>query len=127
MAIDTSAFEYEDSRWQDLYKFLQRKGYDVYHPGQKEGECLSPYVVLKYSGAVKTQQISSRQDLYDVMVYVPKTQYSKLETLVQSIITDMKELEPLFLPYGNQQDPSYYDDSVKAHFVTVVYMNYKKN
>lgn len=127
MAIDPTTFEYRDSRWQDLYDYLRSKGYEVYSPGQKEGDCLSPYLVVKYSGSAKAQQISSRQDLYDIMLYVPKTQYSKLESLVQKVIADMKEIEPLFLPYDNQQDPSYFDDSVKAHFVTVVYMNYKKN
>lgn len=125
--IDTSTFKYEDSRWQDLYVFLKSKGYEVYAPGQKEGECTSKYIVIKYAGSVKSLQISSRTDLYDLMLYVPKTEYSKLESFVQDVIRDMKELAPMFTPYDNQQDPSYFDDSVKAHFVSVVYKNYKKN
>lgn len=47
--IDTSTFTYEESRWKDLYSFLESKGYEVYSPGQKDGECLSQYVVLKLS------------------------------------------------------------------------------
>ena len=27
--IDTSTFEYADSRWQDLYRHLKKKGFDV--------------------------------------------------------------------------------------------------
>ncbi len=125
--IDPTSFEYADSRWQDLYRFLKGKGYEVYAPGMKEGECTSKYIVIKYSGAVHQYNISSRQDLYDVMMYVPKTQYSKLEGFVQDVIRDMKELAPMFTPYDNQQDPSFYDESVKAHFVSVVYRNFKKN
>lgn len=125
--IDTATFKYEDSRWQDLYSFLVSKGYDVYAPGQKEGECLSKYIVVKYAGSVKADMISSRRDLYDLMLYVPKANYSQLEFFVQQVISDMKEIEPLFISYDNQQDTSYFDDSVKAHFVSIVYMNYKKN
>lgn len=125
--IDTATFKYEDSRWQDLYLFLTSKCYDVYTPGQKEGECLSKYIVVKYAGSVKADMISSRRDLYDLILYVPKANYSQLESFVQQVISDMKEIEPLFMPYDNQQDTSYFDDSVKAHFVSIVYMNYKKN
>lgn len=125
--IDTATFKYEDSRWQDLYLFLESKGYDVYTPGQKEGECLSKYIVVKYAGSVKADMISSRRDLYDLILYVPKANYSQLESFVQQVISDMKEIEPLFMSYDNQQDTSYFDDSVKAHFVSIVYMNYKKN
>lgn len=125
--IDTATFKYEDSRWQDLYLFLTSKGYDVYTPGQKEGECLSKYIVIKYAGSVKADMISSRRDLYDLILYVPKANYSQLESFVQQVISDMKDVEPLFMPYDNQQDTSYFDDSVKAHFVSIVYMNYKKN
>lgn len=125
--IDTSKFEYANSRWQDLYRFLSNKGYEVYSPGQKEGECKSKYIVVKYSGSVKVDKISSRTDLYDLMLYVPKTKYSELESFVQEVICNMKEIEPLFVSYDNQQDPSYFDESVNAHFVSVVYMNYKKN
>lgn len=125
--IDTATFKYEDSRWQDLYLFLTSKGYDVYTPGQKEGECLSKYIVVKYAGSVKADMTSSRRDLYDLILYVPKASYSQLESFVQQVISDMKEIEPLFMPYDNQQDTSYFDDSVKAHFVSIVYMNYKKN
>ena len=125
--IDTSTFTYEESRWQDLYSFLESKGYEVYSPGQKDGECLSQYVVLKYAGSIKAQGISSRTDLYEIQLYVPKKKYSTLETFVQKLINDMKELKPLFIPYDNQQDSSFYDDQVKAHFVSVTYINYKKN
>ena len=47
MAIDPTTFEYRDSRWQDLYDYLRSKGYEVYSPGQKDGDCLSPYLVVK--------------------------------------------------------------------------------
>lgn len=125
MAIDTSTFEYADSRLQDLYRHLKSKGHDVYMPAIKEGECTSPYIVVKNDGGTKHNSFSTNVDLYLVMCYVPKQQYSKLEPLVQQIREDMKELRPLFKEQG-QVTPSYYDDSVKAHMISIEFKNYKQ-
>jgi hypothetical protein len=59
------------------------------------------------------------------MCYVPKQSYSTLEPMVQEVKEHMKELVPIFHPQG-QETPSYYDDSVKAHMVSIEYKNYKK-
>lgn len=125
--IDPTSFEYKQSRWQDLYNFLSGKGYDVYPPSTKLGDCTSPYIVVKYAGATNMSTISSRQDLYDIMVYVPMNSYSQLEVLVQKVIDDMKEIRPLFMPYDMEQDESVIDSSVNGHYVSLTYCNYKKN
>lgn len=123
--INTSTFEYEDSRWQDIFLHLKKQGFDVYSPGVKVGECISEYLVVKNDGSSKHQNFSTDVDMYAVMCYVPKNKYSSLEPLVQKVKNAMKELEPMILPYGSQT-PSYYDDSVKAHMVNIEYKNYKK-
>ena len=101
-------FEYADSRWQDIYLHLKKSGFDVYSPGVKTGDCTKEYI-----------------DLYAVMCYVPKQAYSTLEPLVQKVKKAMKELEPMIMPYGSQT-PSYYDDSYKAHMISIEYKNHKK-
>lgn len=123
--IDTKEFIPLDSRWQDIYAHLKNKGYDVYAPGIKVGECVSPYIVVKNDGSYKHVNFSTNRDMYSILCFVPKGQYSKLEVMVQSVIRDMKELEPMILPYG-QQMPSYYDDTFKAHYISIEYENYKK-
>lgn len=123
--IDTNTFKYADSRWQDIYLHLQNKGFDVYPPGIKTGECLSEYIVIKNDGSTRVTGISTDGDMYAVMCYVPKQAYSSLEPLVQRVKRAMKELEPMIVPYGNQT-PSYYDDSFKAHMISIQYLNYKK-
>lgn len=123
--IDTKEFIPLDSRWQDIYTHLKNKGYDVYAPGIKIGECVSPYIVVKNDGSYKHVNFSTNRDMYSILCFVPKGQYSKLEVMVQSVIRDMKELEPMILPYG-QQMPSYYDDTFKAHYISIEYENYKK-
>lgn len=123
--IDVNTFGYKESRWQDIFLHLKNAGFDVYSPGVKVGECESEYLVIKNDGSSKHVSFSTDIDLYAVMCYVPKQKYSALEPFVQKVKKSMKELEPMIKPYGSQT-PSYYDDSVKAHMVSIEYKNYKK-
>lgn len=123
--IDTNTFEYLDSRAQDIYKHLENNGFDVYWPGQKVGECTSPYVVVKNDGGYRHVNFSSNRDMYSVQCYVPKLQYSKLEPMIVKVKQVMKELYPMIIDYG-QQTPSFYDDTCKAHYVSIEFENYKK-
>ena len=123
--IDVNTFEYKDSRWQDIFMHLKNAGFDVYSPGMKTGECTSEYLVVKNDGSSRHMSFSTDVDLYAVMCYVPKDKYSTLEPLVQRVKTLMKGLEPMITPYGSQT-PSYYDDSYKAHMISIEYKNYKK-
>lgn len=120
-----SNFKYAESRWQDIFKHLKSSGFDVYSPGVKVGECINEYVVIKNDGSSKISGISTDDDLYAVMCYVPKQAYSKLEPMVQKVKKAMKELEPMIMPYGSQT-PSYYDDGYKAHMISIEYKNHKK-
>lgn len=123
--IDVNTFEYNESRWQDIFLHLQSEGFDVYSPGMKTGECTSPYLVVKNDGSSKHIAFSTDVDLYAVLCYVPKEKYSSLEPLVQRVKKSMRGLEPMIKPYGSQT-PSYYDDSLKAHMISIEYKNYKK-
>jgi uncharacterized surface anchored protein len=116
---------HQNSRWQDIFVHLKENKIDVYSPGIKIGECLSPYVVVSHNGSTRYAGISTNIDLYSVMVYVPKQQYSELEMMVQRVKQIMKKMEPMILPYGNET-PSFYDDDFKAHMISVDYKNYKK-
>lgn len=123
--IDTKEFVPLESRWQDIHAHLKKKGYEVYAPGTKNGECTKPYIVVKNDGSYRHANFSTDREMYSIMCYVPKGQYSKLEPMVQKVKADMKELEPMIVRYG-QQMPSYYDDTYKAHYISIEYENYKK-
>ena len=123
--INVDTFEYEDSRWQDIYLHLKNAGFEVYSPGIKVGECISEYLVIKNDGSSKHQSFSTDIDLYSIMCYVQKQRYSTLEPLVQRVKKAMKGLEPMNKPYGSQT-PRYYDDSFNAHMISIEYKNYKK-
>lgn len=113
------------SRWEDIFQHLQTHNFEVYPPGVKVGECKKRYIVVKNNGSSKHSGISTDDDFYSVMCYVPKMKYSDLEPMVQEVKSVMKELKPMILPAGSQT-PSYYDDGVKAHMISVEYKNYKK-
>ena len=113
------------TRWQDIFLHLQKNGFDVYSPGVKSGVCESPYVVVKHDGGGRIPGISTNNDVYDILVYVPKQSYSELEVQVMSVKIAMKKLEPMILPYGSET-PSFYDDGFQAHMISIQYKNYKK-
>lgn len=123
--IDPRTFEPGESRWEDIFNQLKESGFDVYSPGTKTGDCISPYVVVMLGASVEHTSFSTNIDLYSVMCYVPKQSYSKLEPFVYNVEKSMSELAPMILPYGQRQ-PSFYDDTIKAHMVSITYKNYKK-
>lgn len=125
MAIKTSEFQPLASRWQDIYNHLKKEGFEVYAPEQKVGECTSPYIVVKNDGSYLHQNFSTHRDMYSIECYVPRLEYSKLEVLVMDVKKAMHKLYPMIQDYG-QQMAAFYDSTVKAHYITIEYENYKK-
>lgn len=124
--IDPTSFIYEESRAMDIYKALERNDIKVYFPGQPVGDCLFPYVIVKNDDSYKHVKMSTDRDMYAIICYVPYNKYSLLEPLVQNVKRIInKELYPMIRPYG-QQMPSYFDQDIKAHYISIEYENYKK-
>lgn len=111
--------------WQLIYKKLKGSGIVVYSPGQYEGECKSPYVVLSNSGSSATTNYSTSVMYYSVMCYVPLDNYSMLESFVSEVKEVMKGLFPMVRADGIET-PATLDDELKAHMISVEYMNYRK-
>lgn len=114
-----------ESRIQDIYLYLKGEGLDVYFPAQKVGECLSPYVVVKDATTSQFLDYSSTITYYDIMCYVPKEHFSELDPFVERVKEIMKGMVPMIKPTYSQTQ-SFYDDSVKAHMISVQYKNYRK-
>lgn len=115
----------ENTRIQDIYVFLRDKGFEVYFPAQKVGECTSPYVVVKDATTTKLTGFSSTVTYYDIMCYVPKDHFSTLAEFVEQVKTSMRGMVPMIMPTYTETQ-SFYDESVKAHMVSVQYRNYRK-
>lgn len=114
-----------ESRIQDIYLCLKGEGLDVYFPAQKVGECLSPYVVVKDATTSQFLNYSSTITYYDIMCYVPKEHFSELAPFVERVKEVMKGMVPMIKPTYSQTQ-SFYDDSVKAHMISIQYKNYRK-
>lgn len=114
--------EVKTSRIQDIYSHLKSKGFDVYFPAQKVGECTSPYVVVKDMVTTKLTNFSSTITYYDIMCYVPKNAFSKLAPYVESVKEAMKEMVPMIKPTYTET-PSFYDDTIDAHMSSIEYRN----
>lgn len=115
----------EESRIKDIRVHLESKGYEVHFPGQKLGQCKKPYIVVRDDGMSQFQQYSSHRKLYAVMVYVPLDRYGDIEPLADRVEQDMKGLRPM-IASTNFRTPSFPDDTVKAHMVSLQYCNIKK-
>lgn len=115
----------EETRWQDIYMKLKEKGIKVYSPAQKTGQCRENYVVVANAGTTQFQQYSSTITLYDVMCYVPEGNHSELEIFVSQVKTAMEELEPMIRD-NHYETAEFYDDTVKAHMISLQYKNYRK-
>lgn len=113
------------SVWKEIYRELKASGIDVYSPGQYEGECKAPYVVLSNSGSSLTTNYSTRTVYYSVMCYVPLNSYSMLEPYVEEVKEVMKGLFPMIRPDGIET-PATLDEELQAHMISVEYMNYRK-
>lgn len=118
-------YQYQETRFMDLYKYLNDNGIEVYSPGQKTGECEKPYVVVKDAGTTRYNNYSSTQTLYDIMCYVPKDHFTYLEIYVKKVKDLMNDLRPVFMPIYSETE-SFYDDSVKAHMISIQYRNMRK-
>lgn len=113
------------SCWQDIFRHLKSGGFDVYSPGQHEGECITPYIVVKDAGTSQFREFSSTQNLYDLLCYMPKDRFSELEDFVLSVEKRMKGMFPRVRP-ANYKTASFYDDTVRGHMVSIQYINYRK-
>lgn len=113
------------TRWEDIFKHLEKAGFDVYPPATKQSECTSMYIVVRHAGTSDALTVSSNRALFDVLVYVPKHEYSKIEAYTRDIQKSMDELFPLFRPVHTTSTP-FFDEDVKGWMVSITYVNYQK-
>lgn len=117
----------EKTVWEMTADALRAHGIEVYPPATKQGECTEEYVVIKQDGSSQIGNISSQTAYYTIMMYVPKNSYTYLEKFKQIVKGIMAtDMHPILHPTG-QETPDFYDDTVKAHMVSVMYRNSIRN
>lgn len=111
--------------WERVFLCLKSKGVDVYSPGQHQGKCTSPYIVLKNTGTIGFQgsnKIGSQ--IIEVIVYCPASNYSNMEpytTQIQGFLTELKE----YIRSTGNITPVVLDDTVSGYTQTVEYQTFQ--
>ena len=128
MSISQEDLGTKDSVWQIVADILGKYcELPVYPPATHNGECMSPYIVLKKDGGARVPSYSSQFQYYRIMIYVPRNQYSKLDDYQKRVKKVLKEnIFPLLLPTG-QEESDYYDDNYNAHMRAMLYRNVCRN
>lgn len=110
---------------QEIYDLLKDSGFDVFYPGQHIGECTSPYIVIKYDGAMESLIVSSDRPIYTIMCYVPYNMYSSFVQYVYDAKNVLKKLYP-GIQYSGNETGSVYDEDVKGYMVSFMYQGVRK-
>lgn len=104
--------------WQEIYKHLKSKGFDVYSLGQHKGLCTSPYIVLRNNGSITQYGVADRR--YEILMYVPFDKYSQMEEFTESVKDAMSELFP-HVKLADDEQPHYPDDDVNGYMTSIIY------
>lgn len=113
------------SVYESIFDKLSNDGFEVYSPSTKTGQCMSPYIVIKRDGGSSHSSFSTDIVYYTILIYVPQKEYSTVEQIVNNVKSSLKTLAPIIRPTGFET-PSYYDDGVEAHMISVQYKYYIK-
>lgn len=106
-----------------IYTTLTADGFDVYAPGQHEGICKQPYVVVKDGGG-SPFLTSLAYETVDIMVYCPLAQYSKVKPYLYSVMQSLRAIGQL--KNTHVITPSFTDTDKKAHMMSVKYQVFKR-
>lgn len=117
----------EKTVWERIIDAMKAHSVEAYPPATKKGECIHEYVVIKQDGSSQYQSFSTEAHYYTLLLYVPQHKYASLERFkkeVKEIVAT--DLYPLLMPTG-LETPDFFDDTFKAHMVSVQYRNNVRN
>lgn len=113
--------------WEHIMDAMIANGIEVYPPASKKGECVHEYVVVKQDGTSQYQDFSTEAHYYTLLLYVPQHKYASLERFKAKVKEAMAtDLYPLLMPTG-LETPDFFDDTFKAHMVSIQYRNNVRN
>lgn len=106
-----------------LFDYLDDNGIEVYFIGQKKGQCLTNYVVLKDSGTIPTVNNDLGIQVIDLYCYVPQGKYTETESYKKKIKEIMKGFNSL--RSTGTETPPVAEDDIKAFSFSIEYQNQK--
>lgn len=112
------------THYQQIYLHLKNKGFDVYAPMQNRDKCVKPYVVIKENGQYAMAGNVNGYSLIQIFCYYPKNQYSQLEFFVDSVKTELNEID--FLRATGNKSPILFMEEVQAYMQSIEYQIFHK-
>lgn len=109
--------------WKEIFLHL-KKEFDIYSPGQKEGKCNTPYIVLKDNGQNSMVNNKVGYKVMDLIFFIPLNKYSCIEDYKKKIKLSIKELN-FIRPTGNES-PIFIDEDRSAHTGSIEYIIHKR-
>lgn len=106
-----------------IFDTLQEKDIDVYFIGQHQGDCISPYVVIKDFGDNEISGISLDQNIIDFIIFCPIGRFEKVEEYVEEVKETLRSIE--FLQDARYRSPILLDQDKKAYTTSMRYKRYK--
>lgn len=110
--------------FEQIYKYLKLKGFDVYSIGQHEGICSDPYLVIKENGESEIAGTNLSNDVVEILIYYPIGSYSTLEDYCINLKDSMKEISKLRRVLN--PSPTIIDDDKKAYMTSYYYRKIKQ-
>lgn len=103
-----------------MYDALKAADVEVYLPGQYEGICKRPYVVISDGGVVATGKTTGRKSFL-VTGYVPANKPLQLKSLLASVQTALIGLKNA--RYVGETTPEYLDEETRSVYATMEYIS----
>lgn len=111
--------------WTTIYDKLNIKNLNPYPIGTHTGICEIPYCVIKEGmqiPSINTNRLG--QKVIDIIVFVPVSDYSAVETYIKQVRSALSELP--FLRKSGSETPIIPDDDKKAFTMSIEYTIMKK-
>lgn len=103
---------------EEMYQALADAKIDVYLPGQYQGACKAPYVVLSDGGVISMGKSTGRRSFW-VTGYAPVSRPMALKPLLAQV---RSALAPLKTPRTSGEiSPEDYDEESQAVFAAIEY------
>lgn len=104
----------------DMREALRQTGYPVFSPGQYEGKCRAPYIVIMRAGleASPRTKIQGYQ-MMDVIEYVPIRDYGKLNEVHEKVMRALTNVSGCKRPASVSGDAI--ESEYQAHSRVITY------
>lgn len=110
--------------WKRAYEALKQSGIAVFSPAQKQGKCVSPYVVLYDAGQAAGRSQKTAHAYLTAAVHVPLGRYSMLSTVKKQVAAALRTAH---ITRTGEEDAVSIDEDASAAVLRMQFGGIKRN